>query len=162
VTEERCGTPCRHIVGKLLGQIQGGYDAAHTNAETEQRGWEILAHALNTTNAPELTDFRRRCRVGADGAIDWKTFVEMKATERAPQSAIEMQNSEYERALDGGLDFILALVSGLESGERTGVRLILDPAHRATVQPIRGVRLVNLADAPAVVVHFDDDEPDLK
>ena len=57
-----------------------------------------------------------------------------------------------------GLDFILALVSGLEEGERTEIRLILDPAHHATVRPIQGVRLVNLADAPAVLVRLNNDQ----
>lgn len=135
---------------------------AYTNEDVQQRGWEVLTRVLNTTDAPELVDFRRRHGVGADGAIDWKTFVELKATGRAPQTSVEMQNTEYDRARERGLDFILALVSGLEEGERTEVRLILDPAHRATVRPIQGVRLVNLTDAPAVLVRLDNDEPDQK
>lgn len=130
----------------------------YTNAEIEQRGWEILIHVLNATDNPELADFRRRHGVGADGAIGWKTFVEMKATGRVPQSTVEMSNSEYARARERDLDFILALVSGLEEGERGEVCLILDPAHRATVRPIQGVRLVNLSDALAVVIYFDNDE----
>jgi len=117
----------------------------------------VLTHVLDTNNASELVDFRKRHGVGADGAVDWKTFVELKASGRAPQSSIEMSNSEFERAKERALDFILALVSGLEEGQRTEVRLILDPANRATVRPIHGIRLVGLAEAPAVVVRFDDE-----
>jgi hypothetical protein len=129
----------------------------YTNTDVEQKGWEVLTDVLNRTDAPTLIDFRRRRGVGADGAIDWKKFVEMKATGRTPQSSIEMSNTEHERAKAGGLDFILALVSGLEEGETTEVRLILDPVNKVKVQPIQGVRLVNLADAPAVLIRWKND-----
>lgn len=129
----------------------------YSTADLEQRGWEVLTHVLNTNDSPELVDFRKRHGVGADGAIDWKTFVELKASGRGPQSSIEMSNSEFERAKERGLDFILALVSGLEEDQRTEVRLILDPANRAAVRPIHGIRLVGLAEAPAVVVRLDDE-----
>ena len=42
--------------------------------------------------------------------MDWKTFVELKATGRGPQSSIEMSNAEYERAKERGMDFILAQI----------------------------------------------------
>jgi hypothetical protein len=61
---------------------------AYTNADLEQRGWEILEPVLNTSPDERLVDFRRRHGVGADGVINWKTFVEMKATGRAPQASI--------------------------------------------------------------------------
>jgi hypothetical protein len=132
----------------------------YSSVDLEQRGWEYVTHVLNRSDAPELVDFRKRHGVGADGAIDWKTFVELKATGRAPHTSIEMQNSEFERAKERGLDFILALVSGLEEGQGlpTEVRLIIDPANRAAVRPVHGVRLVGLADVPAVVVRFNDGE----
>ena len=69
-----------------------------TTADLEQRGWEILRHALNRDDAPELVDFRKRHGVGADGAIDWKKFVELKASARSLPASIEMTNAEYERA----------------------------------------------------------------
>jgi hypothetical protein len=128
----------------------------YDNRDLEQRGWEVLQQVLSSSDTAVLTDFRKRHHVGADGVIDWKTFVELKATGRGPQSAIEMSASEFERAKERGLDFILALVSGLEEGERTEVRLILDPANRCTVRPVGAVRLVGLADAPGVFVPVSD------
>ena len=100
-----------------------------TTADLEQRGWEILRHALNREDAPELVDFRKRHGVGADGAIDWKKFGELKASARSLPASIEMTNAEYERAKEQGRDYILALVYGLEEGERTEARLIIDPIH---------------------------------
>ncbi|TPI59848.1 DUF3883 domain-containing protein [Mesorhizobium sp. B3-1-3] len=132
--------------------------AAYTDRDLEQRGWELLTQALETSAEELLVDFRSRHGVGADGAIDWKTFVEMKATGRAPQSSIEMSNAEYERAKERGNDFILALVSGLEDGYQDEVRLIFDPAHRATVRPLNGVKLVALTEAPLVLIPFGNAE----
>lgn len=129
---------------------------AYTLADLEQRGWELLVQALETSADEALIDFRNRRGVGADGVIDWKTFVEMKATGRAPQSSIEMSNAEFERAKERGNDFILALVSGLEEGYQDEVRLIFDPANRATVRPLNGVKLVALVEAPSILIPFGD------
>ena len=129
---------------------------AYTNADLEQRGWEILEQALNTSQDERLVDFRKRHGVGADGAINWKTFVELKATGRGPQSSIEMSNSEYERAKERGKDFILALVSGLEAEQTDEVRLIIDPANCVSTRPVNGIRMLGLLEAPAVVVQFED------
>lgn len=129
--------------------------AAYTTADLEQRGWEILVQALETSPDKRLVDFRRNHGVGADGVIDWKKFVEMKATARGPQTQVELSNNEFERAKQRGSEFILALVSGLESGQKDEVRLIFDPANCAQVRPTNGVRLVSLLEAPAVIIHFE-------
>lgn len=133
---------------------------AYTNAELEQRGWELLSQVLDTTNDQRITDFRRNHGVGADGVLNWKLFVEMKATGRGPQSQIEMSNNEYQRAKERGSNFILALVSGLETDQSDEIRLIFDPVNCVNVVPTHGVKLSGLLDAPAVVIKFqnNDDE----
>lgn len=135
---------------------------AYTNAELEQHAWAILTHVLNDSEYPSLVDFRNRHGVGADGAIDWKTFVELKATGREPKSSIELPISEYDRALERGTDYILALVSGLEDGLRDEIRLIFDPARQATVRPVGSVRLTGLLEAPSIVIHFDEPQSEGK
>lgn len=134
----------------------GSGPLGYSLADLEQRGWELLVQALETSADQVLVDFRNRHGVGADGVVDWKTFVEMKATGRNPQYAVEMSNAEYERAKERGNDFILALVSGLEGGYLDEVRLIIDPANRATVRPLNGVKLVALTEAPSVVIQFGE------
>jgi hypothetical protein len=128
----------------------------YTSADLEQRAWELLEPVLNTSQDEQLVDFRRRHEIGADGVINWKTFVEMKSTGRGPQSSIELRNSEYERAKERGMDFILALVSGLETGQKDEIRLIFDPVNRLSVRPVNGVRLVGLLEAPCILVRFED------
>ena len=52
-------------------------------------------------------------------------------------------------------NFILALVSGLETGQSDEIRLIIDPVNCANVIPTNGVRLGGLLDAPSVVIEFE-------
>ena len=129
---------------------------AFDSTDLEQAGWEVLTKVLITAGGQELEDFRKRHGVGADGALNWKTFVEMKATGRGPAPSIEMSTTEYERAKKEGVGFMLALVSGLETGEKLEVRLIFDPANRASCKPTNGMRFYALNEAPAVVVSFDE------
>jgi hypothetical protein len=128
----------------------------YSSAQLEQQGWEILTQILISCTEPELVDFRKRHGVGADGAVDWKTFVELKASARGLPASVQMTNSEYQRAQERGLDYILALVCGLEEGQTTEIRLILDPTNRAILRPVQGMRLVRVAEAPAVIIRLDD------
>lgn len=134
----------------------------YSAADLEQRGWEILRGVLaNATEGP-LSDFRRRHGVGADGALGWRKFVELKATARGPQSSVEFSAREFERAQAEGANFMLALVSGLEEGFETQVRIILDPTRRASVKPSGSVRLGRLQAAPSLVITWSeraDDSP---
>lgn len=131
------------------------YDAR----DLEQHAWEVLTEVLNASEEAQIADFRKRHQVGADGAIDWKKFVELKATGGGPQASVELSATEFERAQEKGVDYVLALVSGLEKGRQTEIRLIFDPANRVSLRPSGSVRLVGLADAPAVIVRIAD-EPD--
>lgn len=142
--------------GNTNGSANPVSATAYTNADLEQRGWEILVQALDTSPDQRLVDFRNHHGVGADGVFDWKRFVEMKATARGPQTQVELSNNEFERAKQRGSDFILALVSGLETGYQDEVRLIFDPANCARVRPTNGVKLVGLLEAPAVIIHFEE------
>jgi hypothetical protein len=99
----------------------------YSNADLELRGWEILFEALKTHNGPQLEDFRRRRGVGADGAIEWKKLVELKASGRGIPNSIDTTTGSMS-AKERGEDYILALVYGLEEGYQTEAWLIFDPA----------------------------------
>lgn len=127
----------------------------YTTADLEQRGWEILRSILANAKDGPLSDFRRRHGVGSDGAIGWRTFVELKATARSPQSSVEFSASEFERAQNEGMNFMLALVSGLEEGFETQIRIILDPTRAASVKPLGTVRLSGLQTTHSLVVRWN-------
>lgn len=128
----------------------------YTLADLEQRGWEILRNILANAKDGPLSDFRRRHGVGSDGAIGWRTFVELKATARSPQSSVEFSASEFERAQNEGMNFMLALVSGLEEGFETQIRIILDPTRAASVKPLGTVRLSGLQTTHSLVVRWNE------
>lgn len=86
----------------------------------------------------------------------WKTFVELKATGRGPQSSVEMSATECERSRERGLDFIIALVSGMEEGAQTVIRSVIDPANRADVRPVGTVRLTGLTQCVVISVTIAD------
>jgi hypothetical protein len=128
----------------------------YTTADLEQRGWEILRNILANAKDGPLSDFRRRHGVGSDGAIGWRTFVELKATARSSQSSVEFSASEFERAQNEGMNFMLALVSGLEEGFETQIRIILDPTRAASVKPLGTVRLSGLQTTNSLVVRWNE------
>ena len=128
----------------------------YNNVDLEQQGWEILSTFLNASEDSEIVDFRKRHGVVADVVVAWKTFVELKATGRGPQSSVEMSATEFERSRERGLDFIIALVSGMEEGEQTEIRLVIDPANRADVRPVGAVRLAGLTQCAAISVKIAD------
>lgn len=128
----------------------------YSTPDLENHGWQVLTQVLTQYDGPELQDWRARRGIGADGSFDWKRFVEMKSTGDTMQSSIEMSTVEYERAMQCGEDYILALVYGLEEGKQAEVRLIFDPAHNVAMRPTRSVTLTGLADAPCIIIPIAD------
>lgn len=132
-------------------------NAAYTNGQLEDFGWDVVVHVLQRSDGPDLEDFRRRHNVGADGAFDWEEFVELKAAGRSMQTSVALTASEYAKALQCGNDYILALVYQCEKGSQTRVKLIFDPARRASVRETEAVRLSGLDFAPGILVELGDD-----
>lgn len=132
-------------------------NTAYTNGQLEDFGWDVLLHVLDRADGIELEDFRRRHGVGADGAFDWSQFVELKATGRSMQTSVSFTPSEFQRALECGNDYILALVHGCEKGSDTKVKLIFDPVRRVSMRETEGIRLNGLPDAAGIVIELGPD-----
>lgn len=128
----------------------------YTTGQLESFGWDVLQHVLARADGTELSDFRKRHGVGADGAFNWSEFVELKATGRSQQGSVRLQPSEFARAAERGNDYILALVYGTEEGLQTRVKLIFDPVRRATVRETEGVTLTGLVEADGINVGLGD------
>lgn len=132
-------------------------NTAYTNGELEDFGWDVLVHVLQRSGGPELEDFRRRHHVGADGAFDWEEFVELKAAGRSMQTSVMLTAQEFARALERGNDYVLALVHQCENGSATRVKLVFDPARRATVRETEAVRISGLDTAAGILVELGED-----
>jgi hypothetical protein len=131
-------------------------NTSYTNGEIEDFAWQVLVHVLDRADGTELEDFRRRHCVGADGAFDWGDFVELKATGRSMQTSVSLTPAEFQRALERGNDYILALVHNCEKGNSTKVKLIFDPVRRVSIRETEAIRLNGLPDATGILVELGE------
>lgn len=132
-------------------------NTAYNTGELENFGWAVARHALDHSDRTPLVDFRNRQRVGADGAIDWNRFVELKASGRMMPGSVQLTLAEFTRAVERGNEYLLVLVSGLEEGFETRVKIIFDPVRNATVSKSELVRLTGLAAAPGIELAVGDE-----
>jgi hypothetical protein len=132
-------------------------NTAYNIGELEDFGWAVATHVLEHSDRAPLIDFRNRQLVGADGAIDWTRFVELKAFGRMMPGSVQLTLAEYTRAVERGAEYLLVLVSGLEEGLETRVKVIFDPVRSATVARSEMVRLTGLASAAGIELAVGDE-----
>lgn len=125
--------------------------------ELEDAGWAVAHHLLDGAGDQRLVDFRNRQRVGADGAIDWRRFVELKAFGRSMPGSVELTAAEYGRAARAGREYLLVMVAGLEEGMDTRVKIVFDPVKSATVGKSEKIRLSGLAQAAGIELTVADE-----
>ena len=75
----------------------------------------------------KVDDFQCLRGVGADGAIDWRTFIELKSAGREAPAQITLTEKEFLRAREQKGQFLLVVVSGLEEGFETMIAIYEDP-----------------------------------
>lgn len=132
-------------------------NTAYNIGELEDFGWAVATHVLEHSDRAPLIDFRNRQLVGADGAIDWTRFVELKTFGRMMPGSVQLTLAEYTRAVERGAEYLLVLVSGLEEGFETRVKVIFDPVRSATVARSEMVRLTGLASAAGIELAVGDE-----
>lgn len=132
-------------------------NTAYNTGELEDFGWAVARYLLEHSDRAPLVDFRNQQRVGADGAIDWDSFVELKAFGRMMSGSVQLTIAEFTRAVERGGKYLLVLVSGLEEGCETRVKIIFDPVRSATVSKSELVRLSGLASAPGIELEVGDE-----
>ena len=99
-----------------------------------------------------LDDYQQTRGVGADGALGWKRFVELKAAGREPPSQISMTDMEFRRAQEKKGQYLLVVVSGLEEGFQTQITVFADPLGTLPWVPRGSVSFSGLGAGPAVIL----------
>lgn len=132
-------------------------NTAYSTGELEDFGWLVARHVLDHSDRTPLIDFRNRQQVGADGAIDWSRFVELKAFGRMMPGSVQLTLAEFTRAVERRNEYLLVLVSGLEEGFETRVKIIFDPIRNATMSKSELVRLTGLTAAPGIELAVGDE-----
>lgn len=129
---------------------------AYTNEELEELAKDCLASVLKDGNLGQLRDLRALRGIGADAALDIGLF-EIKSFGREAPNSLSLTRNEVERAHREKDRFFLAVISGLEAGYQTEVRLIADPLKSLNWSSVSGVTLSGIKDARALVVQLDSD-----
>lgn len=132
-------------------------NTSYGTLELEDAGWAVAHHLLDGAGDQRLVDFRNRQRVGADGAIDWRRFVELKSFGRTMPGSVELTAAEYGRAVRAGREYLLVMVAGLEEGMETRVKIVFDPVKTATVGTSEKIRLSGLAQAAGIEMTIADE-----
>lgn len=109
--------------------------------ERERSGFEVLAAALEQIGDLQLGDFSTLRGIGADSIDNLKRFFELKAFAGDAPDEVRLEASEFERAVKAGKDYFLAVVSGLEEGKETQIRIFADPARTLTWRRNSRIRL---------------------
>ncbi|NNU57328.1 protein NO VEIN domain-containing protein [Rhizobium indigoferae] len=108
--------------------------------------------------ALKLDDFQQTRGVGADGALEWKRFVEMKAVGREMPSQVSLTEMEFRRAQEQKGHYLLVIVSGLEEGFQTQITVFADPLNSLPWVPRGSVSIGGLTLGPAVILKESGEE----
>jgi len=109
--------------------------------ERELQGFELLAAALKEMDDLQLEDFTALRGIGADSIDNLRRFFELKVFAGAPADEVRFEPSEFQRALQSKGDYFLAIVSGLEEGHDTQIKIFADPVRTLPIRRISQIRL---------------------
>ena len=125
--------------------------------EKEQLGFELLAAALKEIDDLELEDFSSLRGVGADSIDNLKRYFEMKVFSGQARDDVRFEASEFERAVKVGKKYFLAVISGLEEGNETEIRIFSDPVRTLSLRKIPRIRLGGILsnEAPTLLLKLD-------
>lgn len=121
----------------------------YTPEEREALTLDILRLVLGADDQ-EILDYRHARGIGADAIDIHKRYFELKTAIGPPSDEVTHTANEAERAYRDRETFFLAVVSGLEEGEQTEVRLIEQPLETLDWKPQTNVTLSGVLRKPAL------------
>ncbi|GLR60508.1 hypothetical protein GCM10007919_52370 [Rhizobium indigoferae] len=130
---------------------------SYDSLDLQKMGWEHVQMAFEE-GALKLDDFQQTRGVGADGALEWKRFVEMKAVGREMPSQVSLTEMEFRRAQEQKGHYLLVIVSGLEEGFQTQITVFADPLNSLPWVPRGSVSIGGLTLGPAVILKESGEE----
>jgi hypothetical protein len=101
-----------------------------------------------------LEDFSTLRGIGADSIDNLKRFFELKVFAGDAPDEVRFEASEFERAVKARKDYFLAVVSGLEEGKDTQIRIFADPVRTLPWRRTSRIKLggIRSATSPALLV----------
>ncbi|WP_122467702.1 protein NO VEIN domain-containing protein [Pseudomonas viridiflava] len=123
----------------------------YDSAQLQKKAWAYVHAVFNSDEFP-LADFQANRGVGADGAIGWEQFIEMKSFAREAPSQVILTDNEFRRARDCETNFYLVIVSGLEKGYGTELRVFSNPLGTLPWSPRGSISLGGLNKGAALIL----------
>lgn len=114
--------------------------------EKEELALRLLQAAING-EASELRDYRHLRGVGADALDKLRRYFEIESYSGAMPDEISLTANEAERAFVERDQFFLAIVSGLEQGYDTVVKIIPNPLRVLKPKPNTSVTVTGILNA---------------
>jgi hypothetical protein len=114
--------------------------ANYTAEQREEAGVAALGAVL-AAQGRTLLDMRHQHGVGSDVRDDLGKYYELKIHGGEIPDEVALEDSQLERALREGKNFVLAVVGGVEQGEKTVVKLIDNPAEQLNLRPSNKLKL---------------------
>jgi hypothetical protein len=127
----------------------------YDSQELQKLAW-IYVRAAFDDGLLVVEDYQAVPRLGADGAIDWTTFIEMKSFAREAPAAVSLTESEFLRAQERKENFYLVVVSGLEEGFDTQIRLYINPLNNLPWSLKGSISLGGLGSGSALIFSETD------
>lgn len=140
-------TPKRPLTQSASESAYRQYSAA----ELQAKAWAYVEASLHRDDVV-LADLQAYRGIGADGTLDKATFVEMKSFARGAPSEITLTEAEFRRAEECKTTFYLVIVSGLEEGFDTELRIYINPTKHLPWKPKGSVSIGGLAKGAALVL----------
>jgi hypothetical protein len=114
--------------------------ANYTAEQREEAGVAALGAVL-ASQGRSLVDMRHQHGIGSDVRDDLGKYYELKVHGGEIPDEVAIEDSQLERALREAKNFVLAVVGGVEQGEKTVVKLIENPAERLNLRPSNKLKL---------------------
>jgi hypothetical protein len=121
--------------------------ASWTPEDRETLGFRLLARELKRTRGLTLSDVRKQKLVGADAIDQNGVYYELKVGIGALDDTVSLTPSEFERAKAEGKNFVLVVISGIETGYETRMKLIPDPLQILKWIPEVDIQISGIRDA---------------
>ena len=109
--------------------------------ERQLMGFKVLAAALKQIDDLHLEDFSALRGIGADSIDNLKRLFELKAYAGDAPDEVRFEASQFKRAVKERKDYFLAVVSGLEEGKDTQIRIFADPVRTMPWRPTSRIML---------------------
>lgn len=130
----------------------------YSEQEKEEFALHLLHRAING-EATELRDYRHLRGIGADALDRLSRYFEIKSYYGAMPDEVTLTANEARRALIEGDKYFLAVVSGLEEGYETTVKIFPNPLRNLDIKPNTSVILSGVTRrGTAIEVCFQDTE----